>query len=70
MSLRALAICLSSALLAGCSAMPKPASIKGECKVFTDPGRAVKGATATDQRWISKTQEAGIASCGWERPKQ
>lgn len=59
----------SAVLLAGCASTPKPASIEGECRVFHDPGFAVQGKTSRDQRWISGAQEAGIASCGWKRPK-
>lgn len=65
-----LASVISSAIiLAGCAGTPKPASIDGECRVFSDPGFPVQGKTPRDQRWISVTQEAGIASCGWKRPK-
>ncbi len=68
MSRMALAIA-SAIILAGCASAPKPASIEGECRVFHDPGFPVEGKTSRDQRWISVTQEAGIASCGWKRPK-
>lgn len=59
----------SAIILTGCASAPKPASIEGECRVFSDPGFPVQGKTLRDQRWISVTQEAGIASCGWKRPK-
>lgn len=55
--------------LAACAG-PGPASILGECKVFTDPGFAVQGKRLKDKRWIGATQEKGIAVCGWQRPKQ
>lgn len=54
-------------LLAGCVSS-RPASIAGEGRVFEDPGFVVRGATPRDQRRISRTQEADIASCGWKRP--
>ena len=60
---------LSSALLAGCQTSSAPATVEAECRVFTDPGFAVRGATRVDQRWISGTQETGIRVCGWKRPQ-
>lgn len=67
---------MRSALLAACSLLlaacqtTGPASITGECRVFADPGFAVRGERPIDQRWIARTQEAGIAACGWQRPKK
>lgn len=62
-------------LLAACSLMlaacqTGPASVKGECTVFTDPGFAVRGERPVDSRWIARTQESGITACGWQRPKE
>lgn len=55
--------------LSGCAGT-MPASVAGgECKIFNDPGFAVKGKRLKDSRWIGKTQEVGIDVCGWKRPK-
>jgi hypothetical protein len=54
--------------LAGCANM-RPASVEGECRVFSDPGFAVQGKRLKDKQWIGKTQEQGITVCGWKRPK-
>jgi uncharacterized protein YcfL len=53
--------------LVGCASV-KPASVAGECKVFTSPDRVVKGVDAYDKKWIAKNTEAGIRICGWKRP--
>lgn len=56
-------------LLAACGDKPPlPATISGECRVFTDPGYAVKGKTKRDQFWIDSNLESAYASCGWPRP--
>jgi hypothetical protein len=55
-------------MLAGCANM-RPASVEGECKVFSDPGFAVQGKRLKDKQWIGKAQETGITVCGWKRPK-
>lgn len=62
-------IVLSAALtLAGC-ASTGPASVAGgDCKVFHDPGFAVRGRRLQDSQWIGRTQETGIRVCGWRRP--
>ena len=61
---------LLAPLLGGCWWNDKPASvINGECKIFDDPGFAVRGKRLKDNQWIGKTQEAGIEVCGWHRPK-
>lgn len=52
-------------LLAGC-ASPRPATIKGECQLFRDPGRKVAGVERVDRQWIAETVEAGKAACGWK----
>ncbi|BEV44431.1 hypothetical protein CRBSH125_06140 [Afipia carboxidovorans] len=54
--------------LTGC-ASPGPATIEGECKLFTDPGFAVQGKRLQDKQWIGKTQETAIRVCGWNRPR-
>jgi hypothetical protein len=58
-----LALCLAS-----CSGVT-PASVSGECRVFKDPGFAVRGARLKDSQWIGRTQETGIEVCHWQRPK-
>lgn len=69
---RALAITALSLALAGCFGLGNnlPVTVEGECRVFTNPGFAVQGKRPADQRWISKTQETGIKSCGWARPSE
>lgn len=55
-------------LLTGCASQ-MPASVSGgECRVFKDPGFAVRGKRLKDAQWIGQTQEAGIEVCGWRRP--
>ena len=47
-----------------------PASVEGgECKVFDDPGFAVRGKRLKDSQWIGRQQEKGLKVCGWKRPK-
>lgn len=65
--LRPLLAACSAILLAGCVSTG-PATVEGECRLFRDPGFAVMGARPQDSRWIARTQETGIAACGWERP--
>ncbi len=53
---------------AGCASIG-PASVSGgECKVFHDPGFAVRGKRLKDSQWIGRTQETGIQVCKWRRP--
>jgi hypothetical protein len=54
--------------LAGCASNNAPASVVGECKVFTDPGFRVMGVRSKDKQWIANTTETGIQVCGWQRP--
>lgn len=55
-------------LLAGCAGH-MPASVEeGECRVFKDPGFAVRGKRLKDSQWIGRTQETGIDVCKWKRP--
>lgn len=61
-------IIAACALLAGCAGT-LPASIGGECKIFTDPGFAVQGKRLQDKQWIGTTQEKGITVCKWKRPQ-
>lgn len=54
----------------GACASTGPASVQGgECKVFHDPGFAVRGKRLRDAQWIGRTQETGIQVCGWTRPR-
>jgi hypothetical protein len=62
-----LALCGTGVLLGGCPGQI-PASVGGECRIFHDPGFAVRGKRVQDSRWIGATQEAGIQVCGWKRP--
>ena len=55
--------------MAACGAL-RPASVGGgECRVFERPDYAVLGQTRYDQNWIDSNTEAGVAACGWQRPK-
>jgi hypothetical protein len=65
-----IAVALALALLLGACAGTTPATINGECQVFTDPGFAVQGKRLKDKRWIGATQEKGIEICHWKRPTQ
>jgi len=63
-----LVLMVLSFVVSGCAGV-SPASIAGgECKVFKDPGFAVRGKRLKDDQWIGKTQESGIEVCGWKRP--
>lgn len=66
--MRWLLIIALAALCAGCAGKMPASVLGGECRVFTDPGFAVRGKTAKDNRWIGPTQEKGIEVCGWSRP--
>ncbi len=67
--LRLFLVCLSGLALASCASM-SPASVAGgECKVFHDPGFAVRGKRVQDSQWIGRTQETGIQVCNWKRPR-
>ncbi len=58
------------AALSGCASIG-PASVEGgECRVFRDPGFAVRGKRLKDAQWIGRTQEVGINVCKWKRPTQ
>lgn len=54
--------------LAGCAGQMPASVLGGECRVFTDPGFAVRGKRTKDARWVGATQEKGIEVCGWKRP--
>ena len=41
----------------------------GECRVFERPEYVVLAQTPYDQNWIDSNTEAGVAACGWQRPK-
>jgi hypothetical protein len=40
-----------------------------KCRDFEPPEYAVLGQTRHDQNWIDSNTEAGVAACGWQRPK-
>lgn len=65
--LQVASIIIGALLLSGC-ASSRPATINGECRVFRDPGFAVRGARLQDKQWIGRTQQTGIDVCGWQRP--
>jgi hypothetical protein len=56
--------------LGGCVGQMPGSVSGGECKVFHDPGFAVRGKRLVDNQWIGKTQETGIDVCGWKRPQK
>jgi hypothetical protein len=69
--MRPLTIALLALLLGACASVPKPATVKGgECKAFKAPKYIVKGETPTDDLWIDKTIEGGVAVCRWRRPQE
>jgi hypothetical protein len=37
--------------------------------VFERPDYVVLGQTRYDQNWIDSNTEAGVAACGWQRPR-
>jgi uncharacterized protein YceK len=60
---------VAATILSGCASIG-PASVRnGECRVFHDPGFAVRGKRLQDAQWIGRTQETGIKVCGWKRPR-
>jgi hypothetical protein len=59
----------AAALSLSACASSMPASVEGECKIFSDPGFAVQGKRLKDKQWVGKTQEVGINVCGWKRPQ-
>ncbi len=68
--LRMVAALCAVATLGGCASL-SPASVKGgECRIFRDPGFAVRGKRLKDSQWIGQAQETGITVCGWKRPTQ
>ncbi len=59
-------------LTSGCASNDKFASLTGPdgaCSAFVAPPYVVKGRARYDQQWIDTQTEAGVAGCGWERPK-
>lgn len=66
--MKIMVMAIAGVLLAGCAGS-RPASVEGECKVFTDPGFAVQGKRLQDKQWIGSTQEKGITVCKWKRPR-
>jgi hypothetical protein len=62
-----IALCL---VLSGCGTLAPASVAGGECKIFRDPGFAVRGRRLRDSQWIGRTQETGINVCHWRRPQQ
>lgn len=62
-------IMVMAAFLSGCAGKMPASILGGECRVFTDPGFAVRGQRPKDNRWLGATQEKGIEVCGWKRPQ-
>jgi len=54
--------------VAGCASIGPASVAGGECKIFRDPGFAVRGKRLQDAQWIGRTQETGIQVCKWRRP--
>ena len=63
------AIILLGMWLGGCAGVMPGSVAGGECRVFHDPGFAVRGKRLKDAQWIGRTQETGIHVCGWKRPR-
>lgn len=57
-------------LLSGCAGIGPASVMGGECRVFKDPGFAVRGKRLKDAQWIGRTQETGIDVCKWKRPTE
>ncbi len=55
-------------MFSGCASIGPASVAGGECKIFRDPGFAVRGKRLKDSQWIGKTQETGINVCRWKRP--
>lgn len=66
----AVAALAAATMLGGCASSSPASVLGGECRVFKDPGFAVRGKRLKDSQWIGRTQETGITVCGWKRPKQ
>lgn len=67
--MRLIIVITACMLLGGCAGSMPASVMGGECKVFKDPGFAVRGKRLKDNQWIGRTQETGIDVCGWPRPK-
>jgi hypothetical protein len=68
-SISSIAVVIVAGLtLASCASTAPRSVMGGECKVFKDPGFAVRGKRLKDSQWIGRTQENGITVCGWKRP--
>ncbi len=55
--------------MAACGTLRPASVVGGECRVFERPEYVVLGQTRYDQNWINSNTEAGVAACGWQRPK-
>ena len=61
-------IAIVALMLGGCATTTPSSVMGGECRIFHDPGFAVRGARLKDNQWIGRTQETGIRVCKWKRP--
>lgn len=68
-TLRLATLLIVGATLSACASVA-PTSVAGGCRVFHDPGFAVRGKRLQDSQWIGRTQETGIEVCGWKRPQK
>ncbi|XWN29979.1 MAG: hypothetical protein ROR55_21155 [Devosia sp.] len=59
---------LVAVIVAGCSHSPRPATVAGECRIFTPAPHAVRAQTRVGQRWVDTTIETGVRNCGHRRP--
>lgn len=60
---------IGSSLLGGCASVAPGSVAGGECKIFHDPGFAVRGKRLKDSQYVGRFQETGIEVCGWKRPR-
>lgn len=65
---RVLMIAVVGFTLSACAGSMPASVMGGECRVFHDPGFAVRGRRLKDSQWIGRTQETGIKVCHWSRP--
>ncbi len=68
MMIRLMVLMVVGFTLSACASVGPASVAGGECKVFHDPGFAVRGKRLKDSQWIGQTQETGIQVCKWKRP--
>lgn len=66
--LRLALLSLIAPLVISCGTNLPGSVLGGECKVFERRQYVVLGKRRYDQNWIDGNVEAGVASCGWQRP--